>query len=290
MTSRREFLIGSLGLVAGAAVTGFAAPVSRHPIVDTHTHFYDPTRPEGVPWPGKDDKQLYRRVLPEDFERLAKPLGVTGTVVVEASPWVEDNQWILDMAKRDTTLMGLVGHLEPTAADFAANLERFHKNKLFLGIRLGAKAIADCLATPAMLANLKLLADANLMIDAIGQPEVLEGVARLSDKIPALRIVIDHLPYNPPKMLAELSKRPRVYAKVSGGLPSKEALDELWQVFGEDRLIYGSNWPVSDRVAPYGEIFKHVQAYFASKGRAASEKYFWKNSQIAYRWTARAGG
>jgi len=278
-TTRRALLAGMTGLARAAAAS---------PIIDTHTHFYDPSRPQGAPWPPKTDPLLYRTVLPADWRKVASPHGLTGTVVVEASAWVEDNQWILNLAKDDKSLVGLVGHLEPNAPDFAANLERFHKNKLFLGIRLGAKPIADCLANPALLAKVKLLADANLMLDAIGQPEVLEHVARLSDKIPALCIVIDHLPYNPPKMLAELSKHPRVYAKVSGGLPSKEALDELWQVFGEDRLIYGSNWPVSDKVAPYGEIFKLVQAYFAAKGRAASEKYFWKNSQIAYRWSARA--
>lgn len=277
-TTRRALLTAAAGL-AQAAVPA--------QIIDTHTHFYDPARPQGVPWPAKTDPLLYRTVLPADFRKVSTPYGVTGTVVVEASAWVEDNQWILDMARTDKTLMGLVGHLEPNASDFASNLARFHKNKLFLGIRLGAKAIADSLANRAMLANVKRLGDANLMIDAIGQPEVLENVARLSDKIPALRIVIDHLPYNPPKMLPELSKHPLVYAKVSGGLPSKEALDELWHVFGEDRLIYGSNWPVSDKIAPYGEIFKNVQAYFAGKGSAASEKYFWKNSQIAYRWTAR---
>lgn len=273
-------------LLAGVAGLAHAAPTR---IIDTHTHFYDPSRAQGVPWPPKTDPLLYRTVLPADFRKVASPFGVTGTVVVEASAWLEDNQWILDLAKNDTTLMGLVGHLEPNAPDFAANLERFHKNKLFLGIRLGAKPIAECLANPAMLANVKRLADANLMLDAIGPPAVLADVARLSEKIPSLRIVIDHLPNNPPKMIGELSKHPRVYAKVSGGLPSKEALDELWQIFGENRLIYGSNWPVSDRVAPYGEIFKHVQGYFAGKGREASEKYFWKNSQIAYRWTARGG-
>lgn len=275
--TRRALLAGLAGMAQAATA----------PIIDTHTHFYDPSRPQGAPWPPKTDPLLYRTVLPADWRKVASPHGVTGTVVVEASAWVEDNQWILDLAKQDKSLVGLVGHLEPAAADFAANLERFQVNKLFLGIRLGAKAIADCLAKPALLAKVKLLADANLVLDAIGQPEVLEQVTRLSDKIPALRIVIDHLPYNPPKIVAELSMRPRVYAKVSGGLPSKEALDELWQVFGEERLIYGSNWPVSDRVAPYGAIFKHVQAYFAGKGRAALEKYFWKNSQIAYLWSAR---
>ena len=65
-------------------------------IIDTHVHFYDPTRPQGIPWPGKNNKQLYRPVLPDEFKRLSKPFGVAGTIVVEASPWIEDNQWWLD--------------------------------------------------------------------------------------------------------------------------------------------------------------------------------------------------
>jgi L-fuconolactonase len=45
-------------------------------IIDSHTHFYDPTRPQGVPWPGKDDKILYRRVMPDEFRKLVRPHGV----------------------------------------------------------------------------------------------------------------------------------------------------------------------------------------------------------------------
>ena len=77
-------------------------------IIDTHTHFYDPTRPQGVPWPGPDEELLYRRVLPEDHRALAAPEGVTGTVVVEASAWLEDNQWILDLAAQTPWIVGLV--------------------------------------------------------------------------------------------------------------------------------------------------------------------------------------
>ena len=70
-------------------------------IIDTHVHFYDPTRPQGIPWPGKNNKQLYRPVLPDEFKRLSKPFGVAGTIVVEASPWIEDNQWCLDLAAKE---------------------------------------------------------------------------------------------------------------------------------------------------------------------------------------------
>ena len=64
-------------------------------------------------------------------------------------------------------------------------------------------------------------------------------------------------------------------------------LDHLWETFGPDRLIYGSNWPVSDKGAPYDVIFKIVDEYFRTKGNEACEKYFWKNSKAAYRWVER---
>ena len=71
--------------VLAVLVAGSAAFAADFEIVDTHTHFYDPTRPQGVPWPGKNDKRLYRPVLPDEFQRLSKPFGVVGTVVVEAA-------------------------------------------------------------------------------------------------------------------------------------------------------------------------------------------------------------
>jgi L-fuconolactonase len=51
-------------------------------------------------------------------------------------------------------------------------------------------------------------------------------------------------------------------------------------------LIYGSKWPVSERVAPYEKVFKVVHDYFTSKGQQAAERYFWQNAKAAYRWSA----
>lgn len=61
----------------------------------------------------------------------------------------------------------------------------------------------------------------------------------------------------------------------------------LWEIFGEDRLIYGSDWPHSDLWGPYPEVFRIVREYFLGKSREAQEKYFWKNSVAAYRWAKR---
>ena len=112
-STRREFLVGSLGsaLIGAATANVLAKEETRLEIIDTHTHFYDPTRPQGVPWPSKDDAVLYRPILPAEFNELARPHGVTGTVVVEASPWVEDNQWVLELAAREKSILGVVGRL-----------------------------------------------------------------------------------------------------------------------------------------------------------------------------------
>ena len=272
-------------------------------IIDTHTHFYDPTRPEGVPWPNPNDAVLYRRVMPEDYKALAVPEGVTGTVVVEASKWLADNQWILDLAAAEPFIVGFVGHLEPTA-DFEDNLNRFSANPLFRGIRLGSghlRAIGD----PTFLASIEKLAAKALTLDLLINPEVLSILPTLVEHTPEMRIVINHIAgarisEEPPdaawvSAIREVARYPNIYCKVSGlaehtgqiPAPSDVAyytptVDVLWDAFGEDRLIYGSNWPVSERFAPYGVVQKIVDDYFSAKGDAVKAKFFWQNAKTAY--------
>src|SRR5579863_9463472 len=133
--NRRQFVGAALLALPSYAAAGES-------IVDTHIHLYDPTRPQGVPWPPKDNTLLYRRTLPPDFRAATKGLGVTGAIVVEASAWLEDNQWVLDLAKDNPFILGFVGHLEPGDSSFRPNLRRFSSNPLFRGIRLGGRTIA----------------------------------------------------------------------------------------------------------------------------------------------------
>lgn len=299
---RRKVLTGAAAYLLQPAI---AAPAR---IIDTHVHFYDPGRSQGVPWPPKEQKVLYRTVLPREFIELVRPFGVTGAIVVEASPWVEDNQWILDLVDSEPFILGLVGNLQPAKPAFAADLDRLHRNKRFLGIRSGALWGRDPAAEmpkAEFIRDMKRLADAGLQLDTVGGPAILPRVVQLSDAVPELRIVIDHLPFDPPSeagprneyqgALRELGRRPKVFAKVSNVLRRrhdavsddlggyKAALDELWELFGPDRVIYGSNWPVSNLMAPYPAVFKVVQEYFSAKGSEAAEKYFFRNAQTAYR-------
>lgn len=273
-------------------------------IIDTHTHFYDPTRPEGVPWPNPNDDLLYRTVMPDDYKKLAVPEGVTGTVVVEASRWVEDNQWILDLAANEPFIVGFVGNLNPNDADFEDNLNRFSANPLFRGIRLGGGHL-QALGDTDFLKNIEKLAEKELALDLLINPDALRNVPALVEHIPTMRVVINHIAGvrvdgNPPdeawvSAIQEVARYPNVYCKVSGlaehtgQTPAPEdvayytpTIDVLWKAFGEDRLIYGSNWPVSERFAQYKVVQKIVNDYFSAKGEEVTAKFFWQNAKAAY--------
>lgn len=305
MMNRRVLLKNAA--LAAAAVAADAAAVSAAPtrVIDTHTHFYDPTRPQGVPWPAKGSK-LYRPVLPKDWLAVASPHGALETIVVEASAWVEDNQWILDLAAKEKSIIGLVGHLDPTEERFAEHLERFARNPVFRGLRWRGDFVKSGAISDTTMQAATLLAMHGLELDLNGPPGTMPGAAKLAAELPDLRIVINHLGASgDPKNLRpgwkdearQAAARKNIFMKVSalveqirgeeGQAPRDTAyylpvLDHLWECFGEDRLIYGSNWPVSDRGAPYDAVFKIVHEYFASKGRDAAEKYFWKNATAAY--------
>jgi L-fuconolactonase len=283
------------------------------PVIDTHMHLFDRNRPQGVNWPRADDPAPGVSALPPRYRALTKPFGIVGAIVVEASPWLEDNQWILDQIADDTLFVGHVGFLDPAKQDFAKNLERFHRNKLYLGIRYSDRAdrdIAAGLGKPEFVANVKLLADAGLSMDSIiSKPELL---VRLSDKVPSLRLVIPHLPgaHLPEDAaasrtfmasIAELAKRPQVFIKLSeviravNGKVSTDLsayrgwLDQLWDLFGENRVVFGSDWPNSEHVElnSYPDVFTVAHGYVEAKGKAATEKVFFRNSMAAYRWVKR---
>jgi len=306
---RRHFLQS----VAAASFPALAAAVDTEVatrVVDTHTHFYDPTRPQGVPWPTQGTR-LYRPVLPADWLAQAEPHGIRQTVVVEASKWVEDNQWILDLAAQEKSIVGFVGHLDPADTAFDAYLRRFAANPLFRGVRWSGAALMKPELQSMVLVGAKSLADHGLELDVNGPPEALLAVADLALAVPDLRLVINHLGSSgDPQSLKPawregirvVTKCPNVWMKVSalveqvkgaeGAAPTDVSyylpiLDYLWQNFGSDRLIYGSNWPVSDRGATYNTVFGLVRDYFSGKGKEACEKYFWQNSRDAYRWIER---
>lgn len=299
-----------------ASASAFAAPAwaADLPVIDTHIHLFDPTRKQGIPWPPKDNAKLYKPALPQRYRALVKPFNVRGAVMVECSPWFDDNQWVLDLIAKEPIMVGMIGNLEPDHADFPKHFERFRKNPLYLGIRYGNlwnRSLHDALSKPAFITGVKLMADAGWTLDSANpDPALIADLLRLTERVPKLRLVVDHLPKleAPTEAaarkayendLAALAKRPLSYVKLSsvlrtvnGKVPMdaafyKDRLDTLFGLFGEDRVIYGSDWPNSDNWAEYPAVFKVVSDYFAGKTAAQREKYFWRNSIAAYRWKKR---
>jgi len=310
--TRREFLLASGSVLLGGVVGCASRTLPRSPslaIIDCHTHFYDPWRPEGVPWPGKNETFLYRTISPADYLAQKVPTPVTRTMVVEASPWVEDNQWVLDLAAKNDFIAGLCGHLNPADDSFVANLDRFAANPLFRGIRVSGGGFSQVMRDGGLIAKLGRLADFDLQLDVNVSVKELPEVARLAQEMPRLRIVVDHLANTSingqavdpiwRRAMEQVAMSPNVFAKVSGlvegaGQTSKPAsvvteyyapwLDVIWSAFGEDRLIYGSNWPVSELYAPLFDVQRIVEEYFSGKRRNALEKVFAGNASLAYRW------
>ena len=322
---RRRDLLKLAALSAGAAALDGAAAAlpsaasTSIPVIDTHIHLFDTLRPGGVPWPLKTDTALYKPALPPRYAKLSAPEGVVGAIAIECSPLPSDNQWLLNVVAAHPVMVGMVGDLVPGSPTYEKDLERLHADPHFLGIRYGnlwqRNGATDDLAAdidkPGFLDGLKSLAAAGLVLDSANpDPRLIGGLLRVSQQVPDLRIVIDHLPNctvpTEPAARAQyqanlraLAQNPNVFIKLSeipvvqnGRLETnprfyEPKLDAIWDVFGEDHILFGSDWPNSDHVAPYAQTFAIVRAYIGRKSAEAQQKFFWKNSTAAYRWQPR---
>ncbi|MEY4177006.1 MAG: hypothetical protein RLY70_580 [Planctomycetota bacterium] len=304
--TREKPAAGEKPTAGNDAVAADGYPVKLE-IIDCHTHFYDPGRPEGVPWPGKGTS-LYRTVLPKDLRALTLFRPLTGTIVVEASPWVEDNAWLLALAARDPFVVGVVGNLQLGDPEFAARLKRFAADRRYRGIRVSSSAVKERVERREW-REFQQLADANLALDVNGGPDTPAILARLAPQVPELRIVLNHIgnvritaaapPADWRAGIAAAARHPNVFCKISALVEGaardgqsapgeldfyRPYLDAVWDPFGDERVIYGSNWPVSERAASYSTLQQLALEYARGRGVPALRNFCAENSQRAYRW------
>lgn len=312
---RRDLLKFAASTGMALSMDSVASAFGSHiPIVDSHIHLFDTARPGGVPWPEKSDTILYRPALPDRYARIAMPFGVVGAIAIEASPIPSDNIWLLQVAEAHPIIVGVVGNLVPGAVSFRMELEKLRANPLFVGIRYGNlwnRDLALDIKKHGFLTDLNILAQFGLELDTANpDPSLIRAIVDVSDHIPDLRIVIDHLPSAPlptdasalkeyRSHLRHLGSNPHVFVKLSevpirsgqtvlrDPIAYKERLDAIWDVFGEDRILFGSDWPNSDDVAPFADTLAIVRDYVARKGLAACQNFFWRNSLAAYHWHPR---
>jgi L-fuconolactonase len=301
---RRTFLAGAAALVSAPVFAADAVP-----IIDTHVHLFDPRRPQGVPYAGPKGEPP-QIALPENYRQQIPGTGIVGAIVVEASPWIEDNLWILERAASDSLFVGVVGSLDPSKPEFGEYLDRFSKDPLWRGIRYARVWQMENgrqVLKPGMAEGLRLLAQAGQTLDMANPSfDLLRAALLTMDAAPDLHVVMDHMPSLAPapetqslyeSLIAELAKRPNFAVKLSQVMhkdekgdiitASQARLDRLMTAFGEDRVMFGGDWPNSVGTATIPQAVSLMRDYFAHRPRIQAEKYFWRNSQRIYRWKKR---
>ena len=285
-------------------------PKVKH-MIDTHIHLYDTSRDGGVPWPPEEDAVLHKPHLPKEFQNESKKSGLTGVIIVEASHLLKDNKWVLKLVNGNDFFVGLVGNVNPYRKDFVTQIESLKKDSRFVGVRArnGGKQKNIDFTNPDIIKNFNYLSKNGLSLDILtngGGVEAVKKIDKLAKKIPNLHIIANHVigydfdgkTVDPEwtKAVESLAKNKNVWCKISGLYQRSveqpapkdlsqynEALDILWKNLGEDRLIYGSNWPCTKHSGNYKSYVTLVNQYFSAKGQQACEKYFWKNASKAYR-------
>jgi predicted TIM-barrel fold metal-dependent hydrolase len=317
---------GQSGAAGGAGTTGAAgsggAAGSAGPsgIIDTHVHFWDIERqrpgdasgngsaPIAFPAPGRF---IYRQNLPADYFQHATPTGITGAVMVEASNWLSDNEWGLELTRKSPAVLGVIGNLGRVLGQsgFAARFDRLKANPRFRGIRIGQD---DLPASQAVFDDLARLAAAGLVVDINPAGVTVSDIEALARRLPMLKIIVNHmgpgfsLPITPAWSagIDALAKLPNVFMKVSAlvdksgvkaattAMPAllapaelaiyKGALDAVWETFGEDRLVFGSNWLVSQQYGSIATCVGIVEMFLAGKTPAQRGKLLSGNAMRIY--------
>jgi L-fuconolactonase len=289
------------------------------PIIDSHIHLFDQTRPV---FSGYTGGLFYRQVkkpsTPAMYAALARPTGIVGAIVVEsAAQYLDDNLWYLDVSRANPIMVGVSGNLDPGSNDFTKYLNHFHRDPLFRAIRSSRFYTRDARGkvalNPTQVANLKLLAQADLALDTANPSmDLMNANVMLADAVPDLRIIMDHLPSFDPTpanqaayeaVIKEMAARPNIFVKLTevyhpapgdNGIIVKNyeflrvRLEYLFQAFGEDRVMFGTDYPNSYGVATISEEVGLMQQFFSTKTRAQQEKYFWQNSSKIYKWVKRS--
>src|SRR3954452_24028404 len=106
---RRQFICSAAAAAAfWSDVAAATEPLADIPIVDTHIHLFDSRRPQGVPYSGSAQwtKEHNGVALPATYRAFAHPLNIVAAIELEASPWVEDNLWVLEQIETDPLYVG----------------------------------------------------------------------------------------------------------------------------------------------------------------------------------------
>ncbi|MFC4121192.1 amidohydrolase family protein [Nonomuraea zeae] len=273
------------------------------PVVDAHQHFWN-LETGSYPWLTPEAGPIHRTFEPAELIPQLAAAGVDRTVLVQSMDSYADTDAMLAQADAHPFIGAVVGWVPLDRPDeAAAALERYRRHPRFAGVRhlIHDEPDPDWVVRDSVIEGLGLLAAAGLPFDVVAVlPRHLEHVPVLAERVPGLRMVIDHLAKPPiaekgwepwASLLARAAECPGVYAKVSGlntaavtgagtgagtetwtGADLRPYVEHAIEVFGPDRLMFGSDWPVALLAGDYAKVWRETGVALAGlsdAGRAA---------------------
>ena len=271
-------------------------------IIDSHQHFWDPQRFD-YPWMTTGLEPIRRAFGPRDLEPTLSERGVSHTVLVQAKSSIDETRYLLDIATSTRFVAGVVGWVDltdPGAGDTIARLRGEPGGEHLVGIRhqVHDEEDRDWLLRQDVRSGLRDLAVAGLTFDFLVRTRELPSALQTARMYPDIRFVIDHVAKPPIKegsidawarAMEPFSELGNVYCKLSGMVTEADwgrwTSDQLvpyvqrtlaW--FGEDRLLFGSDWPVCLLAARYEEVMHALDHALGDISAKARSKIFGANA------------
>lgn len=280
-------------------------------IIDGHQHFWDPARAD-YPWMEAAELAPIRRAFaPADLAPLLRADGIDASIVVQCRSSVAETEEFLRLADATPFVIGVVGWADLTDAALDETLDRLRSlpgGAKLVGIRhqVHDEADPDWLLREDVQRGLTAVFARDLAYDLLVRTRELPAAIATAQAFPHARFVLDHVAKPPiadgfsrdwADLLAALAASGNVWCKISG--LATEAKWDDWDAaclfpyvehaakcFGEDRLIFGSDWPVCLLAGSYAEIKGALDACLTKLGGQLRDKAFGVNAQAAYRLPA----
>jgi L-fuconolactonase len=270
--------------------------------VDSHQHFWRYS-PEEYPWI-QADWPIRRDFLPDDLGPALRACGLDGCVAVQARQNLTETRWLLRLADESPMIMGIVGWVDLRSPRVEEQLAEFATHPKFVGVRHVVQDEPDprFMLGKEFQRGIARLAAFGLTYDILIFPGQLAAAVELVRGFPDQPFVLDHLAKPPIRdgavspwreHIQELAASPNLMCKVSGlvtearwhawqGHDLRPYLDIVFEAFGPDRLMFGSDWPVALLAASYDQVFTLVGDYLKQNGDGAEEKVFGLNAARFY--------
>lgn len=268
--------------------------------IDAHQHFWYYNPAEYV-WIDDSMKSLRRDYLPHDLLPQIEGSDFQGAVAVQVRQTLQETRWLLDLAAIHPWIVGVVGWVDLRSPEIRTQLTDLTHNPKLVGIRHIVQSEPDdrFLLRPDFLRGVSVLEEFNLAYDILIYPKHLPVAAEFVEQFPRQRFVLDHIAKPPIKSgeinawaegIARLAAFPNVFCKLSGLVTEADwqrwtpeqirpYVDVTFELFGPDRLMIGSDWPVCLVAASYAKTVDVVKEYLVQKRPDCMDRVLGGNAQ-----------